>query len=712
MSDRATTPLAPRVLFGAAYYLEYQRTPRLDEDLDRMVEAGFTLIRVGESVWSTWEPEDGRFDLDWLQPVLDGAHARGISVVLGTPTYAVPMWLARTYLEVAGERSTGRRIGWGARQEADFTHPAFRFHAERVVRRVVERYADHPAVIGFQVDNEPGNELLFNHGVFQRFVDELRRTYGTVERLNEEWGLTYWSHRLSTWADLWTPDGNAQPQYDLAWRRHQARLTTELVAWQAAVVREYARPDQVVTTCLAYDRPALQDDAVGSVLDVTSGNAYYRMQDHLALPDTADPETSQQWFTAGTWTVYRTADRMYSTRQAPFLVTETDASSIGGPSLNETPYDGQLRQAAWALVSRGARAIEYWHWHSLPYGTETYWGGVLPHSNQPGRIYAQVAALGQDLARAGDAVVDLVPEADLGILYDTESKWALAFQPPFGGPEPDPRSYERIVDAWYRAAFDAKRQARVIQPRHLFARAVADVVAELPVLVVPGFYVASDDQLDWLRDYAAAGGHLVLGIRSGYADPEARARSDRQPARLAEAAGVGYDEFSTAGRIPARGALLDLPPGATGSRWVDGLTPVEGTEVLATYDHPQFGRWPLATTRTHGDGRITVVGTHPDPALGEALVRWAVPTVPTDPWLAATDRPEQVTVTGGRRPGRAGSVRFVHNWSWDTATLTLPVDVEDLLAAPAADGARPVLAAGTPLALGAWDVRVLREVAA
>src|SRR5690242_13347291 len=108
--------LPPRVLFGAAYYHEYQPVERLKTDLDLMAEAGFTVIRVGESVWSTWEPENGRFDLDWLEPVLDGARERGIDVVLGTPTYAVPPWLARQYPEIAGERETGRRIPWGARQ--------------------------------------------------------------------------------------------------------------------------------------------------------------------------------------------------------------------------------------------------------------------------------------------------------------------------------------------------------------------------------------------------------------------------------------------------------------------------------------------------------------------------------------------------------------------------------------------------------------------
>ncbi len=250
------TELPARVLFGAAYYHEYQPYERLKTDLDLMAEAKFTVIRVGESVWSTWEPENGRFELDWLQPVLDGAHERGIRVVLGTPTYAVPPWLARQYPEIAAEDATGRRAAWGARQEVDFTHPAFRFHAERVIRAIAARYAAHPAIIGFQVDNEPGPRLPHNHGVFQRFVDDLRQRYGDVETLNREWGLVYWSHRLTTWADLWTPEGNAQPQYDLAWQAFQARQTTEFIAWQAGIVREYARPGQFVTTCLAYSRTA------------------------------------------------------------------------------------------------------------------------------------------------------------------------------------------------------------------------------------------------------------------------------------------------------------------------------------------------------------------------------------------------------------------------------------------------------------------------
>ncbi|WP_128374543.1 beta-galactosidase [Streptomyces cavernae] len=680
--------LPGRVLFGAAYYHEYQPYERLKDDLDQMAEARFTVIRVGESVWSTWEPENGRFDLDWLRPVLDGAHERGISVVLGTPTYAVPPWLARLYPEIAGERETGRRIGWGARQEVDFTHPAFRFHAERVIRKIVGRYASHPAVIGFQVDNEPGNELLHNHGVFQRFTDELRERYGDVETLNREWGLVYWSHRLSTWADLWTPDNNAQPQYDLAWRRFQARLTTEFIGWQADIVREYARPDQFVTTCISYDRPAVEDDRLTERLDVTAGNPYYAMQDGLAHPDSG--QVPQNWTTSGTWALYQSADRMYSSRQEPFLVTETNAQAIGYPWQNRPAYDGQWRQAAWALISRGASMIEYWHWHTLHFGAETYWGGVLPHNGRPGRVYRELAALGAELATAGDLVSSLTPDADVAFLYSNPSKWALQGQPALATADggPDHRSYQTIFEAFYRGAFDAGLQSRLVHPGQL-----PDV--ELPpVLVAPAFYAAEDETLDRLLAYAEAGGHLVVGPRTAYADSEARARTDAQPARLAQAAGVTYDEFSNLDKpLMVRGTdAFPLPAKTCALHWADGLQP-RGAEELVRYEHPHFGRWPAVTTHRHGAGRITHVGTVPDQTLARVLFDWACPE---GPW-----RPNQPSVTSTTATAKNGRrVRFLHNWSWNPVTVTLPGPARDVLSGePCADDVR----------LGPWDVRVFED---
>jgi beta-galactosidase len=689
--------LPGRLLFGAAYYPEYQAVDRVDDDLDLMAAAAMSVIRVGESVWSTWEPADGQFELDWLEPVLDGARRRGISAILGTPTYAVPPWLARRYPEIAAERSSGQPIPWGARQEVDYTHAAFRFHAERVIRAILNRYAGHPAVIGIQLDNEPGLELFRNHAVFERFTDELRAAYGDPDRLNEAWGLTYWSHRLSTWADLWRPDGNSVPQYDLAWRRFQARLTTEFIGWQAAIAREYTTAGQFVTTCIAYSRPAVEDDKLTAGLDVAAANLYYGMQDGL----TRDASGPLGWAPTGVNALYFGADRAYSSRQAPFLVTETDATSIGGSWLNYPPYRGQLRQAAWALVSRGARMVEYWHWHTLAAGLETYWGGVLPHSGEPGRIYAEISRLGHEIAAAGELVTDLEPDADVAMVYSAPSKWAMQFLPPLATPggSPDRDSYERIFRSFYDGALDAGRQVRILHAGQLAGLSGGELAGRFPVLVAPGLYAADDETLDRLSSYARAGGHLIIGVRTGYADALARARPEVAPGRLAEPAGVSYAEYGNLDRDltvrAAAGSGLELPAGARATGWADGLEPA-GAETLVSYEHPHFGQWPAVTTHGFGQGRVTYVGTVPNGALAAALARWADDGAADRRWPG---RPESVTVTSARGPDGSCLV-FVHNWSWERVALPVPSPMAEVLTGTRLDR-------GEALALAPWDVAVL-----
>jgi beta-galactosidase len=691
------------IRFGAAYYHEYQPSPRLTEDFDLMKAAGFTVIRVGESVWSTWEPSDGVFDLDWMQAVLDEAHSRGIGVILGTPTYAIPMWLKTKHPDVAADSASGVQMNWGARQEMDFTNANYLFHAERIIRRVIERYVDHPAVIGFQVDNEPGIRLLYNRGVFDRFVEYLRGIYGDVETINREWGLVYWSHRLAEWDDLWLPDGNFQPQYDLAWRRFQASLVTEFIGWQADIVREYSRADQFVTTCISYDQLGVEDVDLSARLDIASGNAYYEMEASLEHPNTAP--RSDGWIVRGTWALHQLADLMYSSRQAPFLITETNASSIGHSPMNFSPYDGQWRQAAWALVARGARMIEYWHWHTLHFGAETYWGGVLPHSQKPGRTYRELAQLGHEFEVAGGVVATTTPEYDLTFLYDSDSKFALASQAPFAAPGQyfDADSYRRIFASFYRGAFDAGAQVRLVRPQQVFpsrgeGMPAAEFAAQHPVFVVPGFFTASDDELDWLRDYAGAGGHLVLGPRSAYSDREGRARVDVKPARLDTAAGAWYDEIANLNDpIPVHSATIALAEGSAATDWVDGLESTTA-EVLVSYEHPHFGRWAAVTTRAEGEGRVTMVGTLPNQPLAASLVGWLVPK-PVAGWESAP------SVTVSTSSGANQRVHFVHNWSWETASAFAPADLTDLISGDE-------VAAASLVELGPWDVRVFRETPA
>jgi beta-galactosidase len=370
--------------------------------------------------------------------------------------------------------------------------------------------------------------------------------------------------------------------------------------------------------------------------------------------------------------------------------------------MNQSPYDGQWRQAAWLQVSRGARMISYWHWNTVAFGAETYWGGVLPHSGEPGRAYRELAALGEELRRAGEPFAAAEPDYDVAVLYDSDSKLALATQAPFSAPGQffDPDAYRRIVGAFTRGIFDAKRQQRLVRAQQLLPSrggelSPSDAAERYPVLVVAALYTAADEDLDFLASYADRGGHLVLGPRSAYADPEARPREERQPAWLSKPAGVGYDEL----------ANLDAAVEVESDRLAGAATLVaelletdstDGADVLARYVHPHLGRWAAVTTKESGAGRITVVGTVPDQALAESLARWLAPE-PTGAWQL----PPSVTVSTSAAP--EGRLHVLHNWGWDPQTVSAPASLRDLLT-------DETVAPGTALQLSAWDVRVFAQL--
>ena len=258
---------------------------------------------------------------------------------------------------------------------------------------------------------------------------------------------------------------------------------------------------------------------------------------------------------------------------------------------------------------------------------------------------------------------------------------------------PAPHADLRIFDAFYRGLFESGAQVRVQHLAQLVATDAAELVRRYPVLVAPAVYVADDAVLEHLRAYAEAGGHLVVGIRTGYGDELARARLAVAPAVLADAAGVHYDEYSNLeAPLPVEGAF-PLEAGSAGVDWVD-LLEVDDAEVLARFAPTELGADAAVTSRVFGRGRVSYVATVPNPALGRSLGRWLVPA----PQRAAWQGGDAVTVSTGR--AGASRIVFVANWSATPTTVTAPASATDLVS-----GA--VYAAGDEMPLGRRDVVVL-----
>jgi beta-galactosidase len=690
------------MLFGASYYHEYQPYERLEEDVRMMREGNMTFMRIGDSIWARCEAVEGQFDVDWIEPVLDALHGGGVKVILATPTYAIPPWLHRRHPEIMAQQADGRQVRYGGRQNMDFSHPTYLHYAERMIRVLLERFAEHPAIIGYQVDNETGTRMAHNPSVVDRFFESLKVKFGTVDRLNEVWGLNYWSHRLGSWEDLWAPglEGNLNPGYDLEWRRFQASLTTEFLAWQTGIVKEYARPDQFVTQDVVggHGRPDSDMYEIAQVVDVLAMNSQHATQDGLELPATGD-EISRlgHWTEVGVWPLSLKSDMAWGTRRANFLVTETNPISVGGSSWTFPAYDGQWRLAAYTYISRGANLIAYWHWHSLHYGHEIYSHGILNHDLEPNRCYRELSQIGEDLQRHDEILTDLRPDTDVALLYSQDSKYAMEHQPPLLKPDnsgPDRRSYQRIFNAFYQGFFDARAQAAIVYP--------PQDLDDYRVVVAPALYAADDALLERLVAYAEGGGHLVLSFRSGYGDEFARARWQRAPGPLRHAAGIGYNEYSNLAKpLPLRdsGNGLTLPPESRGEGWADSLE-LEGATALASYDHPHFGQFPAVTSHPLGKGRVTYIGTLPNAPMAEAVASWVLRESGIEPLVA--DPPASVRVNTAR--SAAGErLWFLSNWSGVPVTIpALPVGGKELFT-----GNR--LEPGSGLALGPWDVNIVVE---
>jgi beta-galactosidase len=696
-----------QILYGAAYYNEYHQSERTAEDFELMTQAGVNVIRVGESVWHKWQPTETSFDLDWLQPILDEAHARNIRVIIGTPTYAVPRWIFQNYPEVIAERATGAKIPYGHRQNVDYSHPTFRRLSEQIIRKVVTRYADHPAVIGWQVDNEPGAEILHNAGVFEAFKQKIRDKHQTVEALNAAWGLTYWSHALNDFDELWLPDGNTNPSYLLAWREHQAAVTNEFLEWQRGIVRSLIPEHHFITTCVAFDRPGMDNSTIGSVLDVTSVNVYYASQDGLSHPrkplEPGEQNPAPMWVPlSGASALNMICDTAWSVRQENFLVTETNGSAIQqGPAGSAFPHwPGQFKQTALAMVSRGAQMVEYWHWHTLPYGIENHWGGILPHSLQPGRSFDSFQETAASL-RAISGLGKLTPAAEVAFVTSTASKWMFEFQGPVRQPNgwSDPLGYVKTQQAMYEIAYNAGYGVRLIGDNQLPTgpNVAVEFAKAHPVMILHSLYVVSDETLEFARDYAAAGGHLLVGPRTGYAKPDAVIRTDVAPAVLGEAGGVRYSEYSM---LAKNQRVLASNGESVGSAWawLDELQ-ADSEDTILRLDHPFFGEFAALTSRSFGSGKVSFLASFPDQDFANWLGGFIAPDLPK---IKAPQSVSKSVVVNRATTAEGKQVHFIFNWSWDAAAVTVPTVATDV-----ETGER--IPAGHAFELGAWGVKVLLE---
>jgi len=663
-----------QLLYGVAYYDEYMPYERLDKDVQMMKEAGINVVRIAESTWSTVEPQDGIFDFTHIDRVLGAMHKAGIRVIVGTPTYAVPTWLVRKYPDVLAITPHGQNQ-YGPRQNMDITNKHFLFHAERVIRKMLEHVKDHPAIIGYQIDNETKAYNTAGPEVQQLFVAYMKNKFSSLDSINKTFGLDYWSNRINNWEDFPSMAGSINASQVAEFAKFQRKLVTDYLAWQAAIVNEYKHSGQFITQNFDFEwkghsygiQPEVDHFAAARALDIAGVDIYHPSQDAL---------TGIEISFGGDVTRSMKAGKNY-------LLLETEAQ--GFPQW--VPYPGQLRLQAFSHVASGANMVEYWHWHSIHNSIETYWKGLLSHDFEPNPVYDEAKTIGKDFQRLSPHLINLTITNKAAILFSNEALTA------FNQFKPGRENYNDILRSMYDALYRMNVGVDFVDP-------TSAGLENYKLLIVPALYAASDSLLVRLNLFVKNGGHVVFTFKSGFSDQHVKVRTSRQPGIISESCGIYYNQFTVPQNVSLKGDPYQV--GNENNKiktWMELIIP--GTaKVLASYDHPVWGKYAAITENKYGKGLATYIGCITSNELMEKILANAVKKAGL--W-GETQQLYFPIITKQGINEKGKTVRYFFNYSAHPATFNYTFENgRELLRDEAVNK-------GTTIALKPWDVKIIED---
>lgn len=589
-----------KLYFGAAYYSEYLPYDRVEKDMEMMEKAGMNVIRIAESTWSTLEPQEGVYDFTHIDRMLNAAACHHISVIVGTPTYAVPTWLVKKYPDILAITQNGRER-YGHRQNMDITNPDYLSHAERVIRVLMEHVKDVPHVIGYQLDNETKSYGTAGPRVQAMFVDYLKENFPDINDFNHEFGLDYWSNRVNDWDDFPDVRGTINQSLAAEFCKFQRSLVTKFLSWQADIVREYKRDDQFITQNFDFDWTT---HSIGYQSQVDQYDASRCMT--VAGADIYHP--SNEELTGAEITVCGNISR--SLKKDNYLILETEAQGLT-PWL---PYPGQLRLQAYSHIANGSNSVMYWHWHSIHNAIESYWKGVLSHDFSENETYREAVVIGNEWKKIGSHLKNLKKENKIAIMLDNASLTGFT---QFPLENAGANGYNTVMRWFSDALYRLNIEYDMISSKERD-------FSSYECLIVPALYSAPESLLLALDSYVRNGGHLITTFRSGFSDEYLKIYPDMQPHILHECLGLHYDQFTHPHHVDIVPVQSDVMAAAqkhfshpddsafsltsSACEWMELITCDTAVPVLK-YSHPAYERYAVAAKNQYGNGSTLYFGT-------------------------------------------------------------------------------------------------------
>jgi beta-galactosidase len=608
---------------GIAYYPEHWPEDCWPEDIRLMREAGLTVARLAEFAWSTLEPAESEFHLDWLDRAISALASAGIVSVLGTPTAAPPAWLVQQYPDLLAVDESGQRVQFGNRCHYCVNSPEFHAATRRIVRAMAEHFGANPHVIGWQLDDEY-NRVCYCDRCQSLFQRHLADRFGSLDALNYHWSTRYWSQTYTTWEQIPMPIGPHNPGLMLEFKRFVTESYRRFQRLQIDELRPHLGSDVWITH---------------NFMGWFDGFDHYEMTQDLDM-------ASWDWYIATGHHDYLTSgakhDLTRGFKRRNFWLIETQPGSVNWSSINNTLNQGEARAMAWHAVAHGADAVLYWQWRSALGGQEQYHGTLLDQSGQPRPFYEEVQKLGNDFVAVSPLLIDSTIVSDVALLNSYDSRWSIQWQR-------HRRDFDYVghLTHYYRPLAVRNIAADIIS---------ADAPLDgYKLVIAPALLILNESRAAQLESFVAQGGHLVLTVRCGMKNDYNALLPSRQPGPLADVVGVEVEEYyALLEPVPVSGEWFN----GTSHLWAERLKVRDeaGIQVIARYgtSNGWLDGQPAVTVRLHGKGRAYFVGAYLDEDSQQLLVEHIVAAAGVQPVMKTP-----VGVEARQRVNAAGQEVFI-----------------------------------------------------
>ncbi len=584
---------------GVYYYPEAWPSNQWPRDIANIKSMGLEFVHMGEFAWAFMEPEEGKYDFDWLEKNVQLCADQGLKVVLCTPSPTPPVWLVQEHPEVLMIDAQGRRMEHGSRQHADWSSEVYRQYVEKIDTELAKRFGQNPAVWGWQLDNELshyGKDFSYSDASTAKFRDWLKKKYGTIDDLNRDWGNAFWSQMYQNFDQIQIPNQEVLPQAInphalLDFERFFADEAADYLRFQATVLRRYTKHQWITSNFMNMHEP-VYPALSGKDLDIITWTLY---------PVHGNLETGALGFRLGNGAEMGFMHDFLRNLNGNQGLMELQPGQVNWGDVNPLPYPGAIYMWIMRAFAGGSKMVCSYRFREPLFGAELYhYGFVGPDGVTPTFGGVQYAKAAHDIAmlrtlRNPNAVApDAYTARRAAILYNVENRWDI--------------DNHKQTTRWDTMGHELKYYRALKR-----LGCPIDVITEdkdfaaYPFLVAPAYQLIDEPLVQRWTQYVENGGHLILTCRTGQKDRRGHLWEDSWAGPIHNLIGASipaYDDLpgTLTAKVRAGGKLYDW------AVWGDQLAPNSGTTVLAEYADQFYAGKPAAVTRSLGKGTVTYIG--------------------------------------------------------------------------------------------------------